>query len=81
MFQTRHLRWLVMPQFLFSCRPFCFVCCRIVWSKKEPVLFSCNPLNSFLGMSLQRSFPVIEIASQLTHTQIRAVIVDNNHHP
>ena len=52
-----------MPQFLFSCRPFCLVCCRIAWSKEGLVLFSYDPVDSSLGLSLQRSSFVIEIAS------------------
>ncbi|KAH8586294.1 hypothetical protein B0O99DRAFT_74655 [Bisporella sp. PMI_857] len=51
-----------MPQFLFSCRLFCLVCCRIAWLKEGLVLFSCSSVDSFLGLSLQQSSPMIEIA-------------------
>ena len=52
-----------MPQFLLSCRPFCLVCCRIARSKEGLVLSSCDPVDSSLSLSLQRSSLVIEIAS------------------
>ena len=62
-FQTQYLRWLVMPQFLLGCRPFCLVCCRIMRSKEGLVLSSCDPVDSSSSLSLQRSSLVIETAS------------------
>jgi hypothetical protein len=61
-FQPQYLRWLVVPQFLLSCRPFCLVCCRIVRSKERLVLSPWDPVDSSSNLSLQRSSLVIEIA-------------------